>query len=277
MWIAVWTKRGEDTPVPNGWHICDGGLGTPDLQEHFIRGAYNDKLYPSGWTGGNCDDHNHSGTAPAGGHTHQLVAGGGHTHTLVSGGTENIGWSSGSGKIPESAPDHTHEMSAEDHVHSLSAEVNAPPYYTVMYIGYIQNPLHAPNAPIGTIAHWSGAAWTIPQGWAICDGTRGTPDLRLKFLRGATVAGDGGDGVDHGDTSVASDHSHTAVASGAHTHSVIYVQTGGQVTHSVYGHLSDIADHTHTVPAAGEHSHGLSNPYHSLPLCYCLYFIQKVA
>ena len=277
MWIAVWTKRGEDTPVPDGWHVCDGGLGTPDLHEHFIRGAYNDKLYPSGWTGGNCDNHDHSGTAPAGEHTHQLGAAGGHTHTLVAGGLENIGWSSGSGEVPGSAPDHDHTMSAADHVHDLSAEVNAPPYYTVMYIGYTRNPLHAPNAPVGTIAHWSGASWTIPQGWAICDGTRGTPDLRLKFLRGATVAGDGGDGEDHGDTSVASDHSHTVAAGGAHTHSVIPSSGYGQVTEDYYGQLKRCRSHSHTMSSEGGHSHGLSDPYHDLPLCYCLYFIQKVA
>ena len=40
-------------------------------------------------------------------------------------------------------------------------------------------------APRGLIGLWSGAADTVPQGWALCDGTNGTPDLRDKFVVGA--------------------------------------------------------------------------------------------
>ena len=37
--------------------------------------------------------------------------------------------------------------------------------------------------PQGVIVMWSGT--TIPAGWALCDGTNGTPDLRNKFVIGA--------------------------------------------------------------------------------------------
>eukprot|EP01043_Picozoa_sp_COSAG02_P060237 COSAG02_NODE_7829_length_2831_cov_1.499268_1_plen_213_part_10 len=37
-------------------------------------------------------------------------------------------------------------------------------------------------APRGLIAMWSGALDALPQGWALCDGTAGTPDLRDKFV-----------------------------------------------------------------------------------------------
>ena len=40
-------------------------------------------------------------------------------------------------------------------------------------------------APRGLIALWAGVADTVPQGWALCDGTNGTPDLRDKFVVGA--------------------------------------------------------------------------------------------
>jgi hypothetical protein len=40
-------------------------------------------------------------------------------------------------------------------------------------------------APRGLIAMWSGAANTVPQGWTLCDGNSGTPDLRDKFVVGA--------------------------------------------------------------------------------------------
>lgn len=41
---------------------------------------------------------------------------------------------------------------------------------------------------------WSGSVASIPNAWALCDGSNGTPDLRGRFIRGA-----GGD-LDPGDT-----------------------------------------------------------------------------
>lgn len=41
------------------------------------------------------------------------------------------------------------------------------------------------SIPSGFIGIWYGAANTIPDGWALCDGTNGTPDLRDKFVLGA--------------------------------------------------------------------------------------------
>lgn len=36
----------------------------------------------------------------------------------------------------------------------------------------------------GMIVLWSGTTANIPDGWAICDGDNGTPDLRTKFVLG---------------------------------------------------------------------------------------------
>lgn len=38
----------------------------------------------------------------------------------------------------------------------------------------------------GMIMMWSGTIATIPSGWLLCNGTSGTPDLRDKFIVGAT-------------------------------------------------------------------------------------------
>lgn len=35
------------------------------------------------------------------------------------------------------------------------------------------------------IFFWSGAIVDIPDGWALCDGTQGTPNLKDKFIVGA--------------------------------------------------------------------------------------------
>ncbi len=42
------------------------------------------------------------------------------------------------------------------------------------------------GGPSGIIVAWSGSIDSIPQGWALCDGTNGTPDLRSAFIIGAS-------------------------------------------------------------------------------------------
>lgn len=41
------------------------------------------------------------------------------------------------------------------------------------------------SMPNGTILPWLPSAGRVPRGWVVCDGSRGTPDLRGLFLRGA--------------------------------------------------------------------------------------------
>jgi hypothetical protein len=42
------------------------------------------------------------------------------------------------------------------------------------------------TVPIGSIIMWSGTIATIPSNYRLCDGGNGTPDLRDKFVIGAT-------------------------------------------------------------------------------------------
>jgi hypothetical protein len=58
---------------------------------------------------------------------------------------------------------------------------------------------------------WSGTLDDVPDGWALCDGENGTPDLRDKFIYGWT------DGVDPGDTGGTVSHLHGVQS---HTHDV---------------------------------------------------------
>lgn len=39
--------------------------------------------------------------------------------------------------------------------------------------------------PIGGIILWSGSTGSIPDGWALCNGSNGTPNLRDRFVVGA--------------------------------------------------------------------------------------------
>lgn len=41
------------------------------------------------------------------------------------------------------------------------------------------------GVPSGVILMWSGTIATIPSGWALCNGSNGTPDLRNRFVVGA--------------------------------------------------------------------------------------------
>ena len=43
------------------------------------------------------------------------------------------------------------------------------------------------SVPSGTIVLWSGTLATIPSGWFLCNGQNGTPDLRNRFVIGASV------------------------------------------------------------------------------------------
>lgn len=48
--------------------------------------------------------------------------------------------------------------------------------------------------PSGVIVMWSGTIGAIPSGWALCNGSNGTPDLRDRFVvgEGTTPGGTGG-------------------------------------------------------------------------------------
>ena len=72
--------------------------------------------------------------------------------------------------------------------------------------------------PVGGIIMWSGSVASIPSGWALCNGSNGTPDLRNRFVVGAgsTYAVDATGGS--ADAIVVS-HTHTAsVSDPGHRH-----------------------------------------------------------
>ena len=83
--------------------------------------------------------------------------------------------------------------------------------------------------PAGLIAAWSGAASAVPAGWALCDGSNGTPDLRGRFLVGA-----GGDYA-VGDTGGAATEELNA-----------YSHTGGSVFGTFYAY--DAVSHDNRPP-----------------------------
>lgn len=75
--------------------------------------------------------------------------------------------------------------------------------------------LHA--VPAGIIMLWSGSVASIPDGWELCNGLNGTPDLTDKFIVGA-----GSLTYDPGDSGGSTSHTHvnTMDAAGTHTHTL---------------------------------------------------------
>ncbi len=72
----------------------------------------------------------------------------------------------------------------------------------------------------GMIIIWSGSIGSVPSGWALCNGSNGTPDLRDRFViaAGSTYAvGATGGSAD----AIVVSHTHTAtVTDPGHTHGV---------------------------------------------------------
>jgi len=129
--------------------------------------------------------------------------------------------------------------------------------------------------PIGGIILWYGDTNTIPSGFALCDGTNGTPDLRDKFIVGAggiyAVGATGGASTHthtQGSTGSEASHTHTQGNTGSessHTHSISGTTSATSYNREmVMGSWKDYPDsyHTHnyniTSGAGSAHSH--TNP-----------------
>lgn len=67
----------------------------------------------------------------------------------------------------------------------------------------------------GIIVAWYGSIASIPDGWALCDGTQGTPDLRDKEIVGAGTTyspDDEGGNAQHPHPFTANGHFHSLPA-----------------------------------------------------------------
>lgn len=157
--------------------------------------------------------------------------------------------------------------------------------------------------PFGTILMWSGNLLNVPSGWALCDGTSGTPDLRNKFIVGsdsinfsstASTTVSGVQTVTGGAASLAHNHSGAVSTTTltieqipSHTHEPVgseyFVQTSNTtgVDENIGGADSIVSpDYATATAAAGGgqgHNHAISSETLStLPPYYALCFIMKI-
>lgn len=133
--------------------------------------------------------------------------------------------------------------------------------------------------PRGGIIMWYGAIVDVPTGWAICDGTNGTPDLRNRFVVGAgstySVGGSGGSA----DAIVVS-HTHTAsVNDPGHSHQYIRDKDAGSITSHQYadsnaGYVNTTTSYTNI--SVSNSTVGSSGTNANLPPYYALAYIMRL-
>ena len=149
--------------------------------------------------------------------------------------------------------------------------------------------------PSGVIVLWSGAANAIPTGWALCNGSGTTPDLRNRFVIGAgnsyNVNDTGGESTKLLGTANLPSHTHTSgslsATGGNHNHQYVdqYV-----VIKNGYrpwpANNNDCAARNVDTSGSGSHSHTVSGntgdqggtmgqSFSILPPYYALCYIMK--
>jgi microcystin-dependent protein len=134
---------------------------------------------------------------------------------------------------------------------------------------------------------WSGSVASIPSGWALCNGSNGTPDLRNRFVVGAgstyAVAATGGSA----DAIVVS-HTHTATSSVTdpqHSHNAASGQFVQQVPSGGVDSTAGGATKSYSTSTASAstgisvsttvNSTGSSGTNANLPPYYALAYIMK--
>ena len=121
--------------------------------------------------------------------------------------------------------------------------------------------------PVGGIILWSGASNAIPTGWALCNGTNGTPDLRGRFVIGA------GGSYSVGNTGGEESVTLTVKQLPAHSHSIgvasIAQKSGGTFRSGTSNYYSGIAG------TSGET--GQDAAHNNMPPYYALCYIMRKA
>jgi hypothetical protein len=235
--IFIWT--GTNASIPSGWERVT------DLDDRFTKGNTDGSTNPN-VTGGN-STHTHTGTS----HTHTMAS---HTHTVSYGGASGTNEDSGSSDQNGVANGHGHPSQTSGSPTNVSvssvsvtytAVSNNPPYYEVIFI---KPTTVASGLPQYTIGLYNDSDFVSSNtgkfnGYYECDGNNSTPDLRNKYLKGASSGGDaGGTGG-----STTNNHTLTHTHSVSHDHAQLTTPlSAGPFNDNTGG--SDMAsrNHTHT-------------------------------
>lgn len=123
------------------------------------------------------------------------------------------------------------------------------------------------GVPSGVICAWSGTASNTPDGWALCDGTNGTPDLRDRFVLGA--------GTSHavGDSGGSEEIILTVNQMPSHTHRVYGTTASATIKNGTGNDVTDVR--RYDTPYSTDNTGG-SQPHDNMPPYYTLAYIMKL-
>lgn len=251
---VIFIKSSLHNFIPQSAMILTTATSRSQLTYHtssagkYLRGAATSG--DAGATGGSYDNsHDMS-------HTHSPS----HYHTgTTSTGPGGGGGGPGGGGNAVTTDNHNHSYTTTTHTDTLNAPTtttyvqfgasgeNIEPVYKTL--NPFKNSSGGSVVPIpGDIGLWLGTLATIPLGWALCDGSNGTPDMRDRFLKmtpSATSSTTGGSNT-HAHPGIS--HSHATASS--HTHNTSSTQ-GGSTSSSQGlggGGRRTGPNHTHTLP-----------------------------
>ncbi len=272
---VMWFGNAGD--LPGGWAV-DGYL-----KGYFVQGAPVGGASNTAAGGGSHAHTNPSASGSAGAHTHSLSG----NRSSAPSATSIRYYYSGTTRYVASAA-HTHYFptgkitgSAGGHTHALSSTGSTSPVPSFLRLYYIKASKDM-EFPVQGVTIWDDLAGNIPEGFAICNGTNGTPDLRNRFVYGASVDSD------VGNTGGTTTHSHTNSAPGAggsHAHSYSYqsnTASGAEKQIDTSSYTSPPTTHRHTVSGTtatqANHSHtlGTTGGANHLPQYLMLYYIMRI-
>eukprot|EP01084_Bolivina_argentea_P111756 199340_1 len=152
-------------------------------------------------------------------------------------------------------------------------------------VNELREELNKHKMPKGSIIMWSGSTNNVPNGWKLCNGENGTPDLRQRFVIGAS------NDIAMNSTGGSKTHSHNITVNGhqltvnempshTHAHENLWMKTGadGGVNYgtSSYGGNAQTSGYIKSTGGNRAHNHtASSSPQNHLPPYYALSFIIK--
>lgn len=204
--IMMWS--GSHNKIPEGWLLCDSTNNTPDLRGRFIVGTNPEgsgnnsalSIYKSNSTGGtetsqksltvaNIPQHTHNEPSVNDPNDNGCVCGGAGRHGALCrfsyGKQTNSGNNLGSEPVVISTIPFYFALCyiIKNTVSKPVTESPGPNFDNLVLCDDTGN-MSSIQFPTGIICNYNGNYDSIPQGWAICNGKNGTPDLKAKFTVG---------------------------------------------------------------------------------------------
>ncbi len=186
--IVLW--NGNLNSIPDGWALCDGDNGTPNLTDKFVMSV--GEFENPGATGGSVNHthtyeelpyHDHAVSDP--GHRHAINEKDGSVGPMVAQGILVYAYDYNQGSVTSQYkiffnPDPAGIENCE------TEESSALPSHIklsyIMKISNTDNPALPPNSILG----WVNSQENIPEGWKLCNGLLNSPNLTERFIYSTT-------------------------------------------------------------------------------------------